>query len=175
MQDLSYYEILEVSQSADKTTIKKAYRAMAKKYKKSAAEKQAGKSAANTPKKLSNKDYEKELERLGAKVHLATEDGSRGHRGLVSELLEETVENESLSGSDIRIFACGPVPMLKTVADIARRYSIPGYVSLEEKMACGIGACLGCACRVIAPNGQIEYRMVCTDGPVFGAGEIVWT
>ncbi len=124
---------------------------------------------------------EKDLTDLGAEVHIATEDGSAGHKGMVSELLErvmlETVEHATslLKLEDsLRIFACGPTPMLKVVARTAARHNVPAYVSLEERMACGVGACLGCACQVIAPEGETRYKMVCSDGPVFDAQEILW-
>ncbi len=114
---------------------------------------------------------EKDLTDLGAEVHIATEDGSAGHKGMVSELLEEILLQVEDSA---RIFACGPTPMLKVVARIASRHNIPAYVSLEERMACGVGACLGCACQVTSPEGEAQYKMVCTDGPVFDAQEILW-
>lgn len=114
---------------------------------------------------------ERDLTDLGAEVHIATEDGSAGHKGMVSELLERTLLEVEDSAS---IFACGPTPMLKAVARIAARYNIPAYVSLEERMACGVGACLGCACQVTAPEGETQYKMVCADGPIFDAQEISW-
>jgi dihydroorotate dehydrogenase electron transfer subunit len=114
---------------------------------------------------------EKDLADLGAEVHIATEDGSAGHKGMVSELLEQILPQVEDS---VRIFACGPVAMLKVVARIAARCDIPAYVSLEEQMACGVGACLGCACQVTAPEGETRYKMVCSDGPVFDAQEISW-
>ncbi len=116
---------------------------------------------------------ERELMALGAEVRIATEDGSAGHKGMVTELLEEILM-ERKSSATARIFACGPMPMLKAVAQTAAQHNIPAYVSLEERMACGVGACLGCACEVISPEGKIQYKMVCTDGPVFDAQEIVW-
>ncbi len=114
---------------------------------------------------------EKDLADLGAEVHIATEDGSAGHKGMVSELLEKILLEVEDSAS---IFACGPMPMLKVVARIAASCNIRAYVSLEERMACGVGACLGCACQVTSPEGETRYKMVCTDGPVFDAQEILW-
>jgi dihydroorotate dehydrogenase electron transfer subunit len=67
------------------------------------------------------------------------------------------------------IYACGPKPMLEAVAKIAAERNIKGYVSLEEKMGCGFGACLGCAVKTT--NG---YKRVCKEGPVFPLEEIVW-
>ena len=117
---------------------------------------------------------EKELLALGAEVRIATEDGSAGHRGMVSELLKEILLKERATTVTRRIFACGPTPMLKAVAQIAAQHKIPAHVSLEERMACGVGACLGCACEVVSPGGKIQYKMVCVDGPIFDVQEIVW-
>lgn len=114
---------------------------------------------------------ERDLTDLGAEVHIATEDGSAGHKGMVSELLEKILLEVEDSAS---VFACGPTPMLKVVARIAACYNIPAYVSLEERMACGVGACLGCACQVTSPEGETRYKMVCSDGPIFDAQEISW-
>jgi dihydroorotate dehydrogenase electron transfer subunit len=111
---------------------------------------------------------------LGVDVFIATDDGSCGYKGMVSELFVEVVSKESLMLSSCRIYSCGPIPMLKAVAQIADEYKIPAYVSLEEKMACGIGACMGCACEVISSDGSTQYKMVCSDGPIFNAQEIVW-
>jgi dihydroorotate dehydrogenase electron transfer subunit len=123
---------------------------------------------------------ESDLMDLGVEVHVATEDGTAGYRGMVSELLERTLLKQEDSATKRRVFACGPVAMLKAVAQMAARYEIPAYVSLEERMACGVGACLGCACEVISPEGRGKtlngptYKMVCVDGPVFDAQEILW-
>ena len=114
---------------------------------------------------------ETDLIDLGVKVYIATEDGSAGHKGMVSELLEKILLEMEDSP---RVFACGPAAMLKVIARIAARCNIPAYVSLEERMACGVGACLGCACQVISPEGETQYKMVCSDGPVFDAQEILW-
>ena len=103
---------------------------------------------------------EKDFRKLGAKVHVATEDGSKGHKGLVTDLLKKK------RGT---IYACGPKPMLKEVAKIAKSSKIPCQVSLEEYIACGIGTCLGCAVKT-----RMGYKLVCKDGPVFDAREIIW-
>lgn len=116
----------------------------------------------------------KDLLALGAEVHVATEDGTAGYKGMVSELLEDVILKEKCPTAGCRIFACGPTPMLRMIAQIAARYEIPTYVSLEERMACGVGACLGCVCEVAAPDDGIQYKTVCADGPVFDAQDIVW-
>ena len=72
------------------------------------------------------------------------------------------------------ICACGPMPMLRNIANIAKENNIPCQVSLEQRMACGVGACLGCAVAVFDENGQQTYKHVCKDGPVFNAEEVVF-
>ena len=102
--------------------------------------------------------------RLGIKVKVATDDGSLGFSGRVTDLLK----TEELFGVDL-CCACGPRPMLVALKDYLQEHDIPGLVSLEEKMACGVGACLGCVCKT-----HQGYRRVCVDGPVFPAGEVIW-
>jgi dihydroorotate dehydrogenase electron transfer subunit len=104
---------------------------------------------------------------LGIKVVTATEDGSMGQRGLVTELF---MEEHRRSKFDF-IAACGPQPMLQAVQKIAlaEGKGIPGQISLEAHMACGVGACLGCTC-----NTHQGYKRVCVDGPVFSIAEVVW-
>lgn len=119
---------------------------------------------------------EREFKRLGAKVHIATDDGSRGHKGFVTDLLISLLSTRhSLLNV---IYACGPHPMLKAVAHIARLHKVPCQVSLEERMACGVGVCLGCPVKVRGqgPVARVkeEYKMVCKDGPVFNAEEVIW-
>jgi dihydroorotate dehydrogenase electron transfer subunit len=108
-----------------------------------------------------------EFKALGCSVQVATDDGSRGFKGYISELL-----SRYLATSDERratIYSCGPHKMLRAVSSVAKEYGIPAQVSLEAHMACGIGACLGCI--VMTKDG---YRRVCKDGPVFDARDIVW-
>jgi dihydroorotate dehydrogenase electron transfer subunit len=108
---------------------------------------------------------------IADQVALITEDGSTGKKGLVTDLLLNFMENElATSNSQLAtIYACGPRPMLKAVAEIAAQKQIDCQVSLEERMACAIGACKGCATRT-----KTGYKMVCKDGPVFDAKELIW-
>ena len=108
-----------------------------------------------------------DLEKYGD-VILATEDGSVGSRGNV---LDAVWEN-GLDG-DV-IFACGPMPMLRAVKGFAAREGIRAYISLEERMACGVGACLGCVCRTkdVDAHSHVHSARICTDGPVFEAEEV---
>lgn len=102
------------------------------------------------------------------KVYVATEDGSAGTKGTV---LDAILENE-LEG-DI-LYACGPVPMLKALAEYAEKKGMEAQISLEERMACGIGACLGCVCRSkeVDHHTNVRNKRVCKDGPVFDAREV---
>ena len=113
-----------------------------------------------------------EFERLGVECYTATEDGSLGECGLVTEALLRRLDQ--LQGK-ATIYACGPHGMLKAVAAIAAERGIPCQVSLEGYMACGVGACLGC----VAPGHNHtpetpDFRCVCTEGPVFESGELKW-
>lgn len=102
---------------------------------------------------------EDDFKACGAKTLITTDDGSYAHHGLVTDL----AKNEDF---DV-VFACGPTPMLKAVAALANEKNVPCYLSLEERMACGIGACLGCAVSLYNENGEEYYGHVCKDGPVF--------
>ena len=104
----------------------------------------------------------------GARAILCTDDGTMGEHGFVTGALQKFLETET---PDI-IYACGPMPMLKAVAAMAAEKGIECEISLEERMACGVGACLGCACRTIK-NGVEGFSHVCKDGPVFNSKEVV--
>jgi dihydroorotate dehydrogenase electron transfer subunit len=112
-----------------------------------------------------------EFERLGVDVRLATDDGSRGHRGLVTDLLREILRE---SQSDARIVCCGPEPMMEAVAHTAQAANVPCQISLETPMACGIGICFTCVAKVRDEQGEWDYKRTCVEGPVFDAAKIVW-
>mgnify|MGYP000365609811 CR=1 FL=1 len=103
-------------------------------------------------------------------VHIATEDGSMGEAGYVTPLVERALHE---GNTPSLVLACGPTPMLKAVQGIVNPRGIPCRLSLEERMACGIGACVGCVCRIGAP-GAWEYKRVCADGPVFDSREVLF-
>ena len=116
-----------------------------------------------------NKDaliLEEDFQAAGAKTLIATDDGSCGHHGLVTELCQ---------GQDFDcVMACGPAPMLKAVTALAEERGVPCYVSLEERMACGIGACLGCAVALRDEDGAQYFGHVCKVGPVFESHRVAW-
>jgi len=104
--------------------------------------------------------------RIGMKIHLTTDDGSAGDRCFVTHPLEIALEK----GRPDIIYACGPLEMLKCVAGIAEKHTVTCQVSIETIMACGMGACLGCAVERKETSGN--YMHACLDGPVFDAGAL---
>jgi len=114
-------------------------------------------------------DELKELKSRPIMCMNCTEDGSFGGKGTVVDILKEFLASGSLHIGLCVLYACGPKGMLESIAKIAHNFSIKGYVSLEENMACGFGACLGCAVKTV--HG---YKRVCKEGPVFPIEEIEW-
>lgn len=102
-----------------------------------------------------------------------TEDGSQGPKGLVTDLLQKALAERKSAGRSVTCFACGPEPMLKAVATVSAKAGAACQVSLERRMACGFGVCLGCVVPVKDDEGS-GYRKVCTDGPTFNAEEVKW-
>ena len=156
---------------------------------------------------------EKDFKKLGVDLKVATDDGSKGRNGFVTEMLEEFLKSRQKTADRIQekqnsplstdyclpstqIFTCGPTPMLKAVSTLSKKYKVPCEVSVEVPMACGFGACLGCAIKVknqvdsrkktedrkslssstVYSLQSTDYRfaIACTEGPVFQAGDIVW-
>lgn len=109
---------------------------------------------------------QEEFAAAGCPVRIASDDGSVGYHGFVDALVKDTLETDP---SIRAVMACGPRPMLKNVWKAAQPFGVPVYVSMEERMGCGIGACLVCACSV-----KGHYQHVCKDGPVFHAEEVDW-
>jgi dihydroorotate dehydrogenase electron transfer subunit len=103
----------------------------------------------------------------GCKTTLCTDDGTAGIHGFVTEPLKTALENEK---PDI-IYACGPMPMLKNIVALADSYGVKTEVSLEQRMACGVGACLVCVCKTVKDGKQLLSH-VCKDGPVFDGKEV---
>jgi dihydroorotate dehydrogenase electron transfer subunit len=104
-----------------------------------------------------------------ARVHIATEDGSSGQQGMSTDILNSFL-TQMEQKTHIVLYACGPHGMLVEVNRIAAEHSIPCYVSVEERMACGLGACMGCS----VPMKSGGYKRVCKEGPVFDSREIAW-
>jgi len=111
---------------------------------------------------------EKEFKKLGCDVRIATDDGSGGFKGRVTELLAIILRTTHKAGHTT-LYACGPSLMLKEISRISYKQKIPAQISLEAHMCCGIGACLGCVVKT-----KEGFKRVCKEGPVFEAREIVW-
>ena len=141
---------------------------------------------------------EKEFQALGWEVRATTEDGSHGEKGLVTEPLlaelsgsrgneaqikkiesgKRKAESRSLltsaaTSQKVKIYACGPMGMLRAVAEIAEEFNVPAELSMDEHMCCGVGVCLTCVIPVKIGDGW-EYQRTCTEGPVFDSRQIVW-
>lgn len=138
------------------------------------------------------------LFKMGVDYAIATMDGSMGHSGLVTDLLQVALEQKTARGQAVgsepsgrggsagalasspsrcatfTVAACGPKGMLQAVAESCCQAGVPVEVSLEERMACGVGACLGCVCLVRTAGGTLAQHRVCKDGPVFDGREVVW-
>ena len=108
-----------------------------------------------------------EFEEYCAKTILCTDDGSVGVHGMVTTPLAEELK----TGEYSLVCACGPEPMLKAVIKTCEEQGVACQVSLEQRMGCGVGACVVCSCMTVR-NGQEFYSRVCKDGPVFNAEEV---
>ncbi|UXR77587.1 MULTISPECIES: dihydroorotate dehydrogenase electron transfer subunit [unclassified Staphylococcus] len=108
--------------------------------------------------------YQEKFEALGD-THIVTEDGSLGSQGFVTTVIDKLPVDYDI------YYTCGPKPMLKALTELYTLKDVPGYISLEERMGCGIGACFACVCHV--PDSPTDYVKVCTDGPVFEKGTVV--
>ena len=111
-----------------------------------------------------------EFAEISAGVSIVTNDGTYGSRGFVTDLMDEVITREGIK----TIYTCGPKAMLRAVCEKADKYpGIKTYVSMEERMGCGIGACLVCSCEV-KKNGAIKRASVCKNGPVFLSSEVIF-
>jgi dihydroorotate dehydrogenase electron transfer subunit len=113
------------------------------------------------------------FERLGVRLVLATEDGSRGTHGRVTTPLEQALAAHPAE-SRLTVYACGPEPMLKAVAGIAAAHGRPSQLAMERIMGCGMGGCYSCVVRVREPSGHTRYLRSCLEGPVLRGEDIVW-
>ncbi|HEX7568957.1 MAG TPA: dihydroorotate dehydrogenase electron transfer subunit [Verrucomicrobiae bacterium] len=132
---------------------------------------------------------EKDFAAIGWEVRVATEDGSHGEKGFVTvPLLAElrssrgneaqTKTGQSLLTSaathrKVKLFACGPTPMLKAVGKLAEEFNLPAELSMDEHMCCGVGTCLTCVTKIKTGDGW-EYQRTCTEGPVYDSRQILW-
>lgn len=116
-----------------------------------------------------------DFQQYGIPVAMATDDGSAGHHGRVTDLLEQALRETAARQSKPTVYACGPLPMLRAVAALARKYDVRCQVSLEENMPCGVGVCNGCVVPVVGAGDDYgSYRRICVDGPVLWADQVDW-
>ena len=104
-------------------------------------------------------------------MRIATDDGSSGHRGFVTELLQELLDETSPPAA---VYCCGPEPLMHAVARLTDAANVPCWLSLETPMACGFGACFSCVTKVKQDDGSWDYRRVCVEGPVFPARQLAF-
>ena len=112
-----------------------------------------------------------DFETPGLKLNIATDDGSRGHHGLVTDLLRDKLDSPDRPD---RVFCCGPEPMMQLVSEMCEQLDVECWLSLESPMACGFGACFSCVTRVRLDDGSWDYRRTCVEGPVFPANRLVF-
>lgn len=105
----------------------------------------------------------------GIKVSIATDDGSVGHHGFVTGLLSESLSGPTPPDA---VYCCGPEPMMEAVSKVCREAGVSCWLSLETPMACGFGICFSCVTRVKMPDGTLDYRRTCVEGPVFPAEKL---
>ncbi|MGN0460788.1 MAG: dihydroorotate dehydrogenase electron transfer subunit [Ruminococcus sp.] len=118
-----------------------------------------------------NKDLvilQSDFRKDNCELYLTTDDGTAGEKAFVTDVLKRKL------GDIDEVCACGPSPMLKAIAEICKDAGVPCQISLEERMGCGIGACLVCACAVRKNDGTQDYVHVCKDGPVFDSKEVIF-
>jgi len=111
---------------------------------------------------------------LGWRVEVATNDGSVGDKGFVTIPLKRELDRIQAEGKEAELFSCGPDGMLKAVGALAMEKGFKAWLSLDKRMVCGIGACLACVQKLRKEDGSTWIGRVCSDGPIFEAGEIVW-
>ncbi len=114
---------------------------------------------------------DEEFKRYYNECILCTDDGTAGIKGFTTDVLHQRLKQGERPDM---IYACGPRPMLKRVAELADEFGIECEISMEERMACGVGACLGCACKTRGHDGTSGYAHVCKDGPVFNSKEVIF-
>ena len=112
---------------------------------------------------------------LGVPTRVATDDGSAGFKGFVTALVESSFRRQAPEAGT-QLYICGPTPMMQAAAALAARWHVPAQVSLEERMGCALGVCMGCIVEIAGPHATAHkrYQRICTEGPVFPAETIVW-
>jgi dihydroorotate dehydrogenase electron transfer subunit len=112
------------------------------------------------------------MQKLCSSINVCTDDGTLGEKGFVTQVFQKDMKK--FTPDNTSIFACGPREMLKALAKVLNGGKFDCQVSLEERMACGTGACMGCAVAIKDKEGALAYKRVCFDGPVFNLADIIW-
>ena len=112
------------------------------------------------------------LKNLCRNITVCTDNGTLGAKGLVTQIFQKDLKK--FTSDNTSIYACGPKEMLKSLAKILHNRKFDCQMSLEERMACGTGACMGCAIAIKNQKGVLDYKRVCADGPVFNLQNIIW-
>jgi len=116
-----------------------------------------------------------EFAAFGADAAVATDDGTLGAAGLVSDVFERWLDGRHVRAEDLVVYSCGPEPMMRAVSEICIARGAACQLSMERVMACGMGTCQSCVCKVRAEEQPgWEYKLCCADGPIFDADQIVW-
>ncbi len=115
-----------------------------------------------------------EFSRLRVESHIATDDGSAGFHGYVTDCVEKWLKEHNPDPSDVMIYTCGPEPMLASVSKLASAHNVQCQVSMERMMACGIGLCQSCVVPVKDEGSEEVYRLCCKDGPIFNSKDIIF-
>ena len=116
-----------------------------------------------------------EFAAIGVETRVATNDGSAGAKGFVTDPLDDALIEQREKGLPFELFTCGPDGLLKAVADRAVGTGMPGWISMDRHMICGVGACFACIQRVKGPDGKPFNARCCINGPVFAAKDIIWS
>lgn len=114
-----------------------------------------------------------EFQNAGMNIEICTEDGSKGHKGRVTDLMTQRINNPDQPRPGL-IVACGPEPMLAAVSKWSETHGLKCWVSLENQMACGFGACFSCVAPIRQADGSVDLRRVCLEGPIFDATSVAW-
>ncbi len=114
-----------------------------------------------------------EFKNLGWDVHIATEDGSMGTTGLITDIFDKWLSERDSSKQAIELFSCGPEGMLRVMGKRAEINNFTAWISMDRHMACGVGVCLTCVIKKNEPDGW-QWARCCKDGPVFESREILW-
>jgi dihydroorotate dehydrogenase electron transfer subunit len=114
-----------------------------------------------------------EFQNAGMNLEICTEDGSKGHKGRVTDLMTQRINTPGEPRPGL-IVACGPEPMLAAVSKWSENHGLKCWVSLENQMACGFGACFSCVAPIRQSDGSVDLRRVCLEGPIFDSTDVAW-